>query len=293
MPESLEILKMRALICFLNEDPALCTVTGLADILGEGKQKISRLLMSLEKEGLLDRSDLRRPRLTQAGREQAAYYEKRTNIVLNHLLYEGLDLNDAEHDAYAWARFSSERGMEIIKSSEQRYRAKYELRRQKEFGGEELCRHLADGEYSFPFLIYRETVRGGTNLSMANEGFRHPCVLRVADGRGQIVLQPVDLSAKSPLTERKMNGRVRKLTILQPDGVFMRAEEDGENLAFSADVLHFLNIGEGMSDPARERLHADAVLRGDDAHAGINRHLHHHDLTLGNFHKISAFVTGA
>ena len=51
MPESLEILKMRALICFLNEDPALCTVTGLADILGEGKQKISRLLMSLEKRG--------------------------------------------------------------------------------------------------------------------------------------------------------------------------------------------------------------------------------------------------
>ena len=257
MPESLEILKMRALICFLNEDPALCTVTGLADILGEGKQKISRLLMSLEKEGLLDRSDLRRPRLTQAGREQAAYYEKRTNIVLNHLLYEGLDLNDAEHDAYAWARFSSERGMEIIKSSEQRYRAKYELRRQKEFGGEELCRHLADGEYSFPFLIYRETVRGGTNLSMANEGFRHPCVLRVADGRGQIVLQPVDLSAKSPLTGRKMNGRVRKLTILQPDGVFMRAEEDGENLAFSADVLHFLNIGEGMG----QILHGSVCMR--------------------------------
>lgn len=257
MPESLEILKMRALICFLNEDPALCTVTGLADILGEGKQKISRLLMSLEKEGLLDRSDLRRPRLTQAGREQASYYEKRTNIVLNHLLYEGLDLNDAEHDAYAWARFSSERGMEIIKSSEQRYRAKYELRRQKEFGGEELCRHLADGEYSFPFLIYRETVRGGTNLSMANEGFRHPCVLRVADGRGQIVLQPVDLSAKSPLTGRKMNGRVRKLTILQPDGAFMRAEEDGENLAFSADVLHFLNIGEGMG----QILHGSVCMR--------------------------------
>ena len=257
MPESLEILKMRALICFLNEDPALCTVTGLADILGEGKQKISRLLMSLEKEGLLDRSDLRQPRLTQAGREQAAYYEKRTNIVLNHLLYEGLDLNDAEYDAYAWARFSSERGMEIIKSSEQRYRAKYELRRQKEFGGEELCRHLADGEYSFPFLIYRETVRGGTNLSMANEGFRHPCVLRVADGRGHIVLQPVDLSAKSPLPGRKMNGRVRKLTILQPDGVFMRAEEDGENLAFSADVLHFLNIGEGMG----QILHGSVCMR--------------------------------
>ena len=257
MPESLEILKMRALICFLNEDPALCTVTGLADILGEGKQKISRLLMSLEKDGLLDRSDLRRPQLTPAGREQAAYYEKRTSIVLNHLLYEGLDIDDAEHDAYAWALFSSERGMEIIKSSEQRYRAKYELRRQKEFGGEELCRHLADGEYSFPFLIYRETVRGGTNLSMANEGFRHPCVLRVTDGRGQILLQPADLSAESPLTGRKMNGRVRKLMILQPGGTFLRAEKDGEALSFPADVLHFLNIGEGMG----QILHGSVCMR--------------------------------
>ena len=92
---------------------------------------------------------------------------------------------------------------------------------------------------------------------MANEGFRHPCVLRVADGHGQIVLQPVDLSAKSPLTGRKMNGRVRKLTILQPDGVFMRAEENGENLAFSADVLHFLNIGEGMG----QILHGSVCMR--------------------------------
>lgn len=134
MPESLDVLKLRVLLCFLNEEQKTCTVTGLAGVLGEGKQKVSRMLMALEREGLLDRSDPRRPCLTEAGRARAAYYEERTNVVFNHLLYEGLDIDSALHDAYAWALMSSDEGMALIRSSEQRYRAKYELRRQSEFG---------------------------------------------------------------------------------------------------------------------------------------------------------------
>lgn len=109
------------------KQPKTCTITGLAGVLGEGKQKVSRMLMALEREGLLDRSDPRRPCLTEAGRARAAYYEERTNVVLNHLLYEGLDIDSALHDAYAWALMSSDEGMALIRSSEQRYRAKYEL----------------------------------------------------------------------------------------------------------------------------------------------------------------------
>ena len=63
MPESLDVLKLRVLLCFLNEEQKTCTVTGLAGVLGEGKQKVSRMLMALEREGLLDRSDPRRPML--------------------------------------------------------------------------------------------------------------------------------------------------------------------------------------------------------------------------------------
>lgn len=208
MSESLDVLKLRVLLCFLNEEPKTCTVTGLAGVLGEGKQKVSRMLMALEREGLLDRSDPRRPCLTEAGRARAAYYyEERTNVVLNHLLYEGLDIDNALHDAYAWALMSSDEGMALIRSSEQRYRAKYELCRQSEFGGAELCRRLGDGEYRFPFLIYKEYVSGGTNLSMANEAFSHPCTLAVSDGVGMVCLRPVDLSARSQMTGREMNGR--------------------------------------------------------------------------------------
>ena len=176
--------------------------------------------------------------------------------MLNHLLYEGLDIDSALHDAYAWALMSSDEGMALIRSSEQRYRAKYELRRQSEFGGAELCRRLGDGEYRFPFLIYREYVSGGTNLSMANEAFLHPCTLAVANGVGVVRLHPVDLSARSQMTGREMNGRVRRLMYL--DGsTFAPAYDDGRAISFPARTLHFLNIGSGVG----QILHGSVCLR--------------------------------
>lgn len=256
MPESLEILKMRVLICFLNENARICTVTGLATMFGEGKQKMHRIFATLEKEGLLNRSNPRSPVLTELGREKAHYYENRINIVLNHLLYEGLDMDNAEHDAYAWALFSSDKGMEIIKSSEQRYRAKYELRKREQFDGTELCKHLHDGEYRLPFLIYKEHMTDGNNLSMSNSGFEHPCILTVTNGKGTIQLRPKEIWARSQMTGQEMIGRVRML--MYWDGMtFKNAETVNGMLTFPASTLSFLNIGSGME----QILHGSVCLK--------------------------------
>lgn len=256
MPESLEILKMRVLICFLNENARICTVTGLATMFGEGKQKMHRIFATLEKEGLLNRSNPRSPVLTVLGREKAHYYENRINVVLNHLLYEGLDMDNAEHDAYAWALFSSDKGMEIIKSSEQRYRAKYELRKREQFDGTELCKHLCDGEYRLPFLIYKEHMTDGNNLSMSNSGFEHPCILTVTNGEGTIQLRPKEIWARSQMTGQEMIGRVRML--MYWDGMtFKNAETVNGMLTFPASTLSFLNIGSGME----QILHGSVCLK--------------------------------
>ena len=256
MLESLEILKMRVFICFLNENARICTVTGLATMFGEGKQKMHRIFATLEKEGLLNRSNPRSPVLTELGREKAHYYENRINIVLNHLLYEGLDMDNAEHDAYAWALFSSDKGMEIIKSSEQRYRAKYELRKREQFDGTELCKHLHDGEYRLPFLIYKEHMTDGNNLSMSNSGFEHPCILTVTNGEGTIQLRPKEIWARSQMTGQEMIGRVRML--MYWDGMtFKNAETVNGMLTFPASTLSFLNIGSGME----QILHGSVCLK--------------------------------
>ena len=268
MIKSLDILKLRVLLCFLNEDEKTCTVTGLSALLGEGKQKMHRLLAALEREGLLDRSNARRPCLTAEGRQRAAFYEDRVGVVVNHLLYEGLDLDEAEQNAYAWALFSTDKAMEIFRSSEQRYRAKYELRRQQKFDGAELCRRLPDGEYRLPFLFYKEHISAGSNLSMANRGFEHPCVLKVENGCGMVHLKPISASARSPLTGREMNGhnwipttdnRLLRRIIRegQDGGEFRPAQDCGGTLAFPARVLSFLNLGYGME----QILHGSVCLR--------------------------------
>ena len=57
MAESSEVLRLRVLLSFYNDENT--TVTGLARSLGEEKYTISRLLSAMEEEGVVDRSNNR------------------------------------------------------------------------------------------------------------------------------------------------------------------------------------------------------------------------------------------
>ena len=61
MAESSEVLRLRVLLSFYNDENT--TVTGLARSLGEEKYTISRLLSAMEEEGVVDRSNNRHPKL--------------------------------------------------------------------------------------------------------------------------------------------------------------------------------------------------------------------------------------
>ena len=56
MPDKIDKLKIRILMCFVKMTPENCTVTGLARTLAVEKYAISRAMLALGKEGLLDRS---------------------------------------------------------------------------------------------------------------------------------------------------------------------------------------------------------------------------------------------
>lgn len=244
MTESPGILRLRVLLCFLQKDDA-CTVMGISRTLKESKQNISRSMIALEKDGLLDRSDPRNPLLTELGLLKAKYYAERIEITLNHLLYEGVDIESARRDAFLWALYCSDKTMEAIKATEERYRVKYELREQKQFSGKKLCKLLKNGIYQFPFLIYRENVKRGTNISMANEGFEHPCTLYVDNGEGWIQLRAQPISAKSASSGKLLRGRAQSMQYFD-SGRFIDAEINGNVFSFPAEALHFVNMGSGV-----------------------------------------------
>ncbi len=251
-----EILRLRVLLCFINEDENDCTVMEISRILGQEHYTISRIIASLEKEGYLYRKSPRRPALTDYGRQEAERYHERISVSMSHLLYEGVTMENAKNDAYYWALYNTDETMEVIKSAEEQYRVKYELRNQHTFSGNMLCEKLRDGEYKFPFIIYREQVKNGSNISMANDGFEHPCTLVVRDGTGYFQVRAVEISANSKATGLKMRGRVTKLKYFD-SGRYISAEKSGEIITIPAGVFEFRNMGDGMG----QILHGMVCLR--------------------------------
>ena len=245
MPDTTDILRLRVLLCFLKLPAEDCTVTGISRTLNVEKYKISRTVIALENDGYIDRDDVRNPILTPAGYSEALRYSDRIDVTLNHLLYEGVDMENAKQDAFYWALYCSDKTMDAVRATEERYRVKYELREQKQFSGATLCKKLHDGCYQFPFIIYREQVKNGNNISMANAGFEHPCTLCIKDGVGTIQLRAQPLSAKSKANGRLMHGQVNSMKYFD-SGRYISSEQSGNVLSFPADSLHFVNMGTGV-----------------------------------------------
>lgn len=256
MPDTMDILKLRILICFLKMSPESCTVTNLAKTFAVEKYTVSRAMIHLAEEGLLNRSDSRCPKLTPFGAAEAAKYADRMDIAINHLLYEGVDTDNAQADAMYLTRYCSDNTFRVIQAMEERYRMKYALRNYRTFDGATLCRELRDGSYSLPFIIYRENVKKQENISMANEGFEHPCELSVKRGSGIVRLKSVPVIHGSASSGKKIHGKISSLKYFDGDA-FRDAEQNGDFIQFPAESLRFLNIG---SDSGRI-LHGSLCLK--------------------------------
>lgn len=256
MPDSPEILRLRVLLCFLRGDERDRTVMEIARTLREEHYSVSRVIAALEKDGLISKEHPRKPHLTEKGELLARRYAERIDITTNHLLYEGVGAESAAKDAYYWALYNTDDTMEVIRSAEEKYRVKYELRDKKQFDGGTLCKRLKDGEYLFPFIIYRESAKNGGNISMANEGFEHPCVLSIRDGVGTLSIRAVDVTANSAATGKSMHGHVDSLKYFD-SGSYISADRSGNVLSLPASVLKFKNIGAGIG----QILHGQVCMR--------------------------------
>ena len=245
MTENNKILRLRVLLCFWNDEQKTSTVTKIAKTLGKEKYTITRILDGLEQEGLVDRSNPRKPCLTEAGIEKTGNYVKRIEIAMNHLIYEGVEPEYAISDSMYWAIYNSEQTMRVIEATEERYRIKNEMKDKSKFTGAALCRQMRDGAYQFPFLIYKEAAKDGNNISMLNEGFLHPCTLLIKDGEGMIMLQRTVLIKKMPHTNEEVSIKINRVSYYDGEELF-DAEVRGNMVLIPAAVLQFVNVGQGV-----------------------------------------------
>lgn len=257
-----EVLRLRILLGFLSGGTE-GTVSGLARTLGEEKYTVSRGLAALERAGLVERSDPRRPRLTGPGEERARQYARRLEEVSGCLLQGGVGLAAAREDALRIVLSCSEMTLEALARAERLFRLREELGELRRFDGGRLCARMEDGEYTLPFVLYRTRLdRPEPNLSRANWGFAPGCRLTVRAGRGTVGLRVVEVEA--PLEGTPRRARVRGLMYFDR-GEYVRAEDSGGIISFPAEALGFVALG----DRACRVLHGSVWLRMDRGIRGV------------------------
>lgn len=119
------------------------------------------------------------------------------------------------------------------------------------------CEQIKDGNYTFPFIIYREKVKGHNNISMANDGFVHPCEVIIRENGGVILLKAIEMNENSKFNGVKMRGMVQHLKYY--DGKeFVESVISGGFIQIPLNCFHFVNIG---SDTMTRVLHGSICLK--------------------------------
>ncbi len=250
-------LRFKILMCFLNFSEENRKIGKMAQALNIEKYEMSRHVALLEKEGLIDKSDTRNPILTEKGKKLAETYSKRMQLAQNHLMYEGVPEDEARHDALMLTLHCGDRTFENIQLIEETLRMKDVFAKRKNFSGAEFCEKIKDGRYTFPFIIYREKVKNGSNISMANKGFAHPCEVVIGEGGGIVMIKAVDMKENSQFSGLQMKGRVKHLKYY--DGKrFTEAAVSGDFIHIPLKYFNFVNIG---SDTMTRILHGSICLK--------------------------------
>lgn len=246
MPETLTPFQIQLLLYYLEAEPKKRTVTDSARILGTTKWAVTRALDALEKQDVVERQENRKTVLTASGKKLAEKCRGQMKILEQYMQYQDIPPVQIKENALrALSAGFSDEFMERLAEQEGRMRLKEIFAGHRDFHGGEICNHLKDGSYYFPFIIYREQIKNHNNLSMANKGFENPCELIVKDHEGLVYLAVKTVSAESMSSGKKMEGRVNKMQYLY-DGEFRDGGIDGRYVYFPVTALNFIAMGKGQ-----------------------------------------------
>ena len=220
-------------------------MTDAARYLNKPKSTLTHILDSLDELALMERVEGRKSVLTAAGKRTAQELLHQRKILEQYMQYQDIPPAQVKENALrALSAGFSDEFMARLAEQEGRMRLKEIFAGHRDFHGGEICNHLKDGSYYFPFIIYREQIKNHNNLSMANKGFENPCELIVKDHEGLVYLAVKTVSAESMSSGKKMEGRVNKMQYLY-DGEFWDGGIDGRYVYFPVTALNFIAMGKG------------------------------------------------
>lgn len=190
------------------------TITYMARKLGITKSTLSKVLSVFYQEGLL--LEKGKPYLSDNGFKVLEQWKKEISKITDWLCTNGqLPHNVAKQEAITLAiHMSSEVKKEIISHYEVSHFFDM-LQNVKLIYGDMLPAYLNDGEYPFAFTIYKDSLSKGLEISMANDAFIHPGILKIEKGQAYLVLHALEIQKESLMKRLVLKGSLEKLWYLK------------------------------------------------------------------------------
>ena len=220
-----KMLFYRTVLCFSDCKEEKCTVTGIAKKLNVEKYQISRIITSLEQQGIVEKDSKGVPSLTEIGINYISDYHKRVDLLVSFLLRSGLDPSYARDISLHIAGHANDAIMEVIEDKELRMQVKDTLAKQDKFSGTTFVKKMNAGSYTLPFVII---TKQNSLLTFFGQDKENTTVLNIVGKKGNFQIHP--------------GNKVRSIEFFD-NGEYISAENVGEIFFIPADVVSFVQMG--------------------------------------------------
>lgn len=190
------------------------TITNMASQLGVSKSTVSKVLSSFYQEGITEYKG--KVELSEYGCMLAKQWKDEVKKITNWLcVSSAFDLQTAQKEAIILAlHMSSTAKNQLIYNLNMSDFFKW-IDNVKTVYGDMLIHYLQDGDYSFAFTIYKDKPDHKIEISIANDAFVHPGILKIRDGKGYLVLKSKEIERESLMGRIVLKGRLETLKYMK------------------------------------------------------------------------------
>lgn len=257
MTEIKGLLAGQILLCYMNMDERELNVTSLARTLGVDKYAVSRALSRMEKEGLVNKDNPRKPILTTTGWERAKRFNEKMNIAMSFLMENGGVYKGIDEDAISMALALSD---EVLKRmiGQRKALTKKAIDRDV-IEGYSLQKYFEDGTYMTDISlidIKRRTKKTGSGRSY----------IKLSAGRGMIY---VDTTIFESTKAYKANNKPIKIKYTSSHGESnYEVMRMGKVIYFPVDEVQFacfndsrILLGDVIMEIGKEKMILQMIVR--------------------------------
>ena len=227
-----KMLFYRTILCFDVDTSEKVTVTGIAKKLNVEKYQISRIISTLETQGIVEKDEKGVPSLTDEGESYLKEYHDRVDLLVSYLLRAGLNPQYARDIAMHIAGNANDTIMQVIREKEIRMQTKEALETSAKFSGSQFSKKMQSGSYSLPFLIVN--YKNGVLPGFLQQSSSNAAILNIVNKKGTIQLH-------------LGNDKVKELHYYL-NGEYIQAEKVGDIFFMPADVLTFMQIAKASQE---------------------------------------------